>query len=307
MSAAASVLSAYSADVIAGPWELLLNTTGFSGARIWRSAHGWRLKSWPCADVAAEHLRDTHAWMRHAAVLDFIPRVEPTRTGDTIVVDDAWIWDIVTWRPGEPLSHRPSPARLAAAGRAVAQLHNIWQTHPHRRAGVCPAVWRRLDALKRIPAIDDSPARNLIATVRRLAVGCASALIPWRGNNFGLQPCLCDLRADHVLFTGDQVTGIIDFGSAKIDHPMADLARLLGDCQIDNIPGQPLLDAYHAIRPLSGADYAMIAALERTGAVVALLTWIERGKVRSLSTAEHERVAKIAARCERLVGNFANG
>ena len=49
-----------------------------------------------------------------------------------------------------------------------------------------------------------------------------------------MQPCLCDPWHDHVLFTGDQVSGVIDYGSVKEDHIAVDLARLLGSLVEDD-------------------------------------------------------------------------
>ena len=43
-----------------------------------------------------------------------------------------------------------------------------------------------------------------------------------------LHPCLGDVWAEHVLFEGNQITGLIDFGGMRYDHPAQDLARLLG-------------------------------------------------------------------------------
>ena len=54
------------------------------------------------------------------------------------------------------------------------------------------------------------------------------ALATWAERPLPLQPCLCDVWHDHVLFEGDTVTGVIDYGGAKIDHVAVDLARLLG-------------------------------------------------------------------------------
>jgi hypothetical protein len=53
-------------------------------------------------------------------------------------------------------------------------------------------------------------------------------LAPWCHRPVPLQPCLCDSWHDHVLFESDAVTGLIDYGSAKIDHVAVDLARMLG-------------------------------------------------------------------------------
>src|SRR5256885_2022920 len=48
-------------------------------------------------------------------------------------------------------------------------------------------------------------------------------LTPWSTGELALHPCLCDVWHDHVLFEGDAVSGIVDYGSVKIDHASADL------------------------------------------------------------------------------------
>ncbi len=306
MTPSAFALSAYSADLAAGPWEFLPNAGGFSGARIWRS-NGLRLKAWPRGDISAEHLREIHAWMRHVASLDFVPSVLPTKTGDTLFAEGGWLWDLVTWMPGEPLLREPTPARLAAAGRCLARLHLSWQSCSPQK-GSCPAVHRRLHALQHPPGLTSSDAlivvdstRQMVDLVRQLLPDCRTELLPWTRIELPLHSCLCDVWSDHVLFTNDTVSGLIDFGAAKIDHPAVDLARLLGDC----LGGEPerwnsLLDAYHAICPLTPAEHSLIAALERTGAVVAMLTWIERLRDRAPLPAEIERIGQLIRRCERM-------
>lgn len=295
MSPNSDVLAAYPKAIAAGPWEYLPESGGFSGARLWRSPAGWRLKATPSAAIG-HPLPEIHAWMRHASTLDFVPRVATTSSGSTIIDTGAWRWDIVSWLPGEPLLRDPTPARLAAAGRALALIHLAWQSS-QPRTGTCPAIERRILALERF--VPGTSRRDLL--VRRLSVQSLAQLAVWKNRTFRLQPCLCDIWTDHVLFEGDRVAGLIDFGSAKIDHPAVDLARLLGDCLGgEPLRWQPLLDAYHTIRPLNPTDHALIATLEATGAVVALLTWIERERGRPLTPAEAARSAKVLARCERL-------
>ena len=49
-----------------------------------------------------------------------------------------------------------------------------------------------------------------------------------------LQVCHGDLWHDHVLFSGEEVTGLIDFDAMKIDSRALDLARLLGSLVKDD-------------------------------------------------------------------------
>src|SRR6202023_1230336 len=80
------------------------------------------------------------------------------------------------------------------------------------------------------------------------------------------QPCVCDVWHDHVLFEGDTVSGLIDFGGAKVDSVAVDLARLLGSMAGDD----PVLrdagfGAYVAVRPLSLGEVDLVTLLDRTG------------------------------------------
>jgi len=61
---------------------------------------------------------------------------------------------------------------------------------------------------------------------------------------FTLQPVLRDLWQPHVLFSGDHVTGVIDWNAASTDHPAFDYSRLLASWY-----GQQALD----LPPLSSA------------------------------------------------------
>ena len=36
--------------------------------------------------------------------------------------------------------------------------------------------------------------------------------------NVPLHACLCDIWHDHVLFTVDKLTGLVDYGSVKVDN-----------------------------------------------------------------------------------------
>jgi homoserine kinase type II len=49
-----------------------------------------------------------------------------------------------------------------------------------------------------------------------------------------LQPCIRDIWHDHVLFTGDHVSGIVDFGALRMAAVVGDVARLLGSLAIDD-------------------------------------------------------------------------
>ena len=80
-------------------------------------------------------------------------------------------------------------------------------------------------------------------------------LTRWTARTWPLQPCLCDVWHDHVLFDGDRVTGLVDYGAVKIDHPAVDVARLLGSLVGDDAEGWAAgLTAYREVRPFSAEE-----------------------------------------------------
>src|SRR5262249_52876639 len=100
-------------------------------------------------------------------------------------------------------------------------------------------------------------------------------LAPWLERTLPIQPCVCDLWHDHVLFTNDAVTGLIDFASAKPDHVAVDLSRLLGSMVGDDADlWEAGCTAYEQICPLSSQDRALASDLDRTGTIVAGMHWL---------------------------------
>jgi homoserine kinase type II len=321
------VLAVYPSDLARRSWEPVGG--GFSGASVWKgtSSDGSAvaLKRWP-ADYSADRLRTVHGWVTAVAHLSFVPRILPTRTGDTVLEVDGTLWDLSTWLPGEPDRH-PTDARLTAACRAIAELHLCWfagvarsgdpatalkgdirkrfDTHemspsaPHpnpppqwgREQEGIPAIHRRLALFRSYRAWRAAGGRPAVTGHARLNRKCAEAftllptvipdleraLAPWRDRPLPIGPCLCDVHAGHVLFTGDAVTGVIDYGAMKLDHPAVDLARYLGAAvTADARAFAAGLAAYRAARPPVDVPDELVYLLELSGAAGGLATWLLR-------------------------------
>src|SRR5262249_54544824 len=102
-----------------------------------------------------------------------------------------------------------------------------------------------------------------------------SLLAPWLNRPITLQPCLCDIWHDHVLFVGDEVAGIIDYGSCGADHVAADLARLLGSLAGDEASLRAAgLSAYRKVRPFSDEEQGLMEVLDRTGLTLGIANWL---------------------------------
>jgi Ser/Thr protein kinase RdoA (MazF antagonist) len=313
------VLVAYPPALAQARWTQLGNAGGFSGALVWRglTADGRELclKAHPSGADAARLERVMHHWMftARSAGLSFVPRIEATRDGRTVVVARGRAWEVAEWMPGRPDFHVSSTdSRLFAAIDAVARLHETWSK---RSGGVapCSAIHRRWKALRAwetiiatgwrpSPTPDDPVRTHVEPALDRLsfAVGPAvSALVPWLTKPVPVQPCLCDVWHDHILFTGDRVTGLIDYAAAKMDHVTGDLARLLGSL----VPGHreriaAALDAYRTIRPLSHPE--LVELLDWTGVIVAVTNWLlwlyRDGRVYSNRSAVAERFGTLVRR-----------
>jgi Ser/Thr protein kinase RdoA (MazF antagonist) len=290
--------------------ESLGNAGGFSGARLWRvrtSQGDFCLKAWPPGGMTAEHHTEIARLMVHAreSGLSFVPSVVYVPSFFPVVshLEHAGcLWDLVAWMPGVADFHaNPSPARLQAACAALAQLHRVWERFA-APPQPCPAVIRRLIVAGEWtnvtgPCPFGSPrsawdvrayaavAAHLPAVQRRLE--------PWRDVAVTVQPCLCDVWHDHVLFTSDAVTGLIDYSALKVDNVAADLARLLGSLVGDDRPRFEMgLDAYASIRPLNRDERELAAVLDRTGVVLGLAGWLRRLYYHDPSIDDWDRVAK---------------
>ncbi len=293
-TAAAEVLRQYPRPLYTGVPLPLGNRGGFSGARLWRldgPAGPLCLRAWP-AGFSPQRLDFIHHCMNHArtAGLAFVPRLFVTAARTTAIEYAGRLWELQEWLPGEADYHRdPSPEKLRAALVALARLHVCWQTALPPASGVCPAITRRLEIVRewrelvqsgwRPQARADDPARPAAENAGRLLPERIDAvpelLRRWADRTWPLRPCLCDVWHDHVLFDGDRVTGMIDYGAMKIDHPAVDVARLLGSLVEDDLEGWAMaLTVYREVRPLSDDEAELARALDVTGTIAAAAVWL---------------------------------
>jgi homoserine kinase type II len=294
-SAALAVLLRYPAFCRQGTLIPLGNRGGFSGADLWRidgPANSLCLRAWPPRETWPRLLfRHRLMTMARQHGLPFVPAIFNTLDGTTGVENAGRLWELTEWLPGCADYHEhPSLARLEVACMALAHLHTVWRSIPGETA-ICPAVRRRLDFL-------DEWHRLLGSGWRPLDVaGRADPLVPlverawrrlpdaleavprrlqrWVTTSRRSQPCLCDLWHDHLLFEGDRLTGIIDYGAAKLDHVTADLARLLGSLVGDDAAGwQAGLQAYRRFAPLDAEEEELAHLLDETGTILGVANWL---------------------------------
>src|SRR5262245_12154672 len=289
------VLREYDLDLASLHVESHHRHQGFSGARLWRCLPPgvcYGLRVWP-PGMDVDRLSWVHRLMKTAREdgLDFVPEVFATRTGVTCFIHENRVWDLTTWMPGRADGSGPSPrAHVEAACAGLARVHQSW----HRlgvECGPCPAIdrrlrtwqqWRELLAAGWRPScvVENHPpltrqARRAWDLLGLWMPRVPGWLAPFRTLEFALQPCLCDVWQEHLLFTGDRLTGLIDYGAVKIDQVAVDLARLLGSAVGDDESNRATgREAYRRVRPLPEQEEALAYALDLSGAVLGMSNWL---------------------------------
>jgi homoserine kinase type II len=265
------------------------------------------LRRWPAEHPSPERLEFIHAFLHHAARngITFVPVPIRAKDGQSFVNDvTGRLWQVEPWMPGAAdYECAPRVEKLRAAMTALAQLHVATREFEPKAATMGggdraasistkqSAVARRLAQLRELSTQDKSVlsrainkavwpelaplAREFIARLSRAVPSAVAMLESLADARLMLQPCLRDVWHDHILFTGDEVTGIIDFGAVDIDTPATDIARLLGSLVADDAHGwETGLEAYLAVRSLSAQEGLAVLALDWSGTILAGCNWI---------------------------------
>lgn len=163
---------------------------------------------------------------------------------------------------------QPTLAHCAAVGEALARMHVALEGFELTRTNALgPAGWEQL-LRPRLAQAENSRAglgasveRDLEETIGRWPSDLPRGVIH------------ADLFPDNVLFTGEAVTGVIDFYFACTDFLAYDLAVCLNAWCFENERiyaldrGRAMITAYDAARPLTDAERAALPILARGAAL----------------------------------------
>ncbi len=212
------------------------------------------------------------------------------RDGRTLQAVAGQFWEVVPWLPGTAPDRVPLSRGQVRAGFALlAAFHQTLARHA--TSGPSPNLQARCGELEgllgagfdRLAAVLDRAGEDpLVAPVREWlerAARRAPALVPELRHasaaEVTLQPCLRDVRPEHLLFLKERVGGLVDFGAMGIDTVAADLARLSSEWLAeDRALGAEALASYAAIRPLDSVETALIGAFERSAALLGGGHWV---------------------------------
>ena len=284
------------------------NAGGFSGSRLWRvSTTGGEfcLRRWPRESPDHERLAWIHAVLRHAAGhgLHFIPAPRENLSGQTIVRRQDFLWELSPWLSGVADYHSsPTQSKLEHALQGLARFHlaaasfeaqtnaALLQASPQR--AVPPGIRERFAFVQQLLAggydrMEQALVRcqwpefvaratRVLHLFRQHAPTAARQLSAVAHTPVSLQPCIRDIWHDHILFTGDELTGLVDFGAMRRDNVATDLARLLGSLVRDDPAGWTTgLDAYERLRPLSADERQLVVAYDRSTVLLSGMNWLQ--------------------------------
>jgi Ser/Thr protein kinase RdoA (MazF antagonist) len=294
------IIAAYPSDCQPAGIESLGSAGGFSGARLWRlrtPRGALCLRRWPKEHPTSEGLEFIQAVLRHVWQAGFrlAPAPVDTQHQAGYVRQGGHLWELTPWMPGDAdYRQAPSKAKLRAALTALATFHRAAESFPStdRSPSRSPGVAERLLRLQQLMSggfqeiasrIETGSwpefallARQMIDLFPKVAPRILSQLAKAAELRVSLQPCIRDVWHAHVLFAGDQVTGLIDFGAMRVENVATDIARLLSSLVGNDLNGwQQGLDAYTQVRPLSADELQLIEAFDQSGSLLGGINWVD--------------------------------
>ncbi|MDA0835259.1 MAG: phosphotransferase [Planctomycetota bacterium] len=281
----------------------------FSGAKIYRvetAIGSFALRGWPPGQFPRHRIIGLHDLLEFLSERGIVQVAAPVRTisGETIWNDGHRDWHLEPWKPGNAdFLVDPNSEKLQNAMISLADWHQaavLW-TPPRDSAtwfsssiaGPSSAItdrimridyWSGAPQVELRRALSKEPesawtesATIVLAHFDRLAAAARVDLHRLSQVQFSRQPCLRDLWSDHVLFTGNHVTGLIDPTACRNDNVAVDLARLLGSFLGDDEPRwQEALRTYHEHRPMSAVERELVRTLDRANVLLSAMTWLDR-------------------------------
>ena len=332
------VLTRYAPRIRAEAVESLGNRGGFSGAAIWRvttSQGEFALRRWPAVSLPRERILGLHRLLEHLQrdQLNFVAAPIAAVDGSTLITEGGYDWQLEPWKPGLADFHsNPSALRLSASMNALARWHLSAERHvpaataaqwfQRLAAEASPAVSERIGTIHQIQEPVLKKIATAITTVSPTAIADLShrmltliqqgltrvqrELLAVRDIKVRLQPCLRDVWHDHLLFSGNAVTGLIDPSACRRENVACDLSRLIGSLVADDRSRWSLaLTEYQRYRGLSVSELTLIEALDHSGVLLSGWTWLQWIYVEQRSFpdlfAVQQRLSNIQRRLERLV------
>jgi Ser/Thr protein kinase RdoA (MazF antagonist) len=307
----------------ASHWIGLRGHGGYSGAQFWRKIEGgkaWCLRCWPLEHPEPQRLSTIHRWLELCRDLVYIPTPWVSGQGTSWLETAEGRWELTPWLPGRAdFQSHPSHTRLRAAAQGLAEVHQkLSQETQAVSQRPYPAVRQRLQRFQDLSrgereqlqrCIFDGTnggfsglARRCLEQLDRHAVWLQTELQQVSELDLPLQPCLKDIWHDHLLFEGDSLTGIVDFGAMKVDVVATDLGRMLGSLVADrNDLWEIAQEAYHETNNLPRLQWRLARLLDRSGCLLGAINWL---RWIAIDRRQFEDMSRVEQRLTQLVGRM---
>ncbi len=306
---------------------------GFSGAGVFKvEAANTRycLRRWPAGQVAVTRVLAIHQLLALAQArgVFVVPIPLKSDSGTSLPEFNGEPWQLEPWMPGTAnFLAEPNDKRLKSAMTQLARFHNMiceWCPTAATRQWFQPASIRPCSTIARRVCMIDDYAKSIADMEAALALegdarfrnaGTRIALLfrtvhPRVRRELAaterlpvpLQPCIRDLWHDHLLFRGDELSGVVDFGAMATDSISSDLSRLLGSLfGKDQAAWQRAIRHYETVRILTDAEHRLLRPLDQSGVLLSGMTWLKRRYVLRNTPTDLSRVcARMESIAERL-------
>ena len=265
---------------------------GLSSSRVWKIAvaeQEFALKSIPVDSIRRERLEQIHAFQSMLSRANApVAKLQPSKFDQTITHAAGSFWELSSWLPGAPIELcAVTLGHGRSAIEALANLHSISRQNL-TQPGLTPAIVDRIQLIERYHnrTADWSTVlnqctielRELAARTRVIFTRESSALqfeLKSFANSSELFWIMRDIHRQHVLFQGSQVSGLIDFGASRIDHPVSDLVRMLGTVFPFSVDIRHSLVEYYGELIGSIVDLKLFKAIDHASTLLSAMQWLQ--------------------------------
>jgi homoserine kinase type II len=219
--------------------------------------------------------------MRHLARRGLpVPEPQENRAGSLLSELKGKPAAIVTRLPGKAVSE-PTPRQCALTGEVLARMHLAGQDFPVFQPHLRGIGWWK----ETLPRLERHLPDDTFHELAEEVIYQDSFFRSERFEKLPAGPIHADLFRDNVLIDasadgGERIGGLIDFYFAGCSIWLFDLAVTMNDWCIEPSTGafdaarsQAMLDAYHAVRPLTDDEHTCWRTVLRAAA---LRFWISR-------------------------------
>jgi len=268
---------------------------GFSGAQLWKlgTADGsYCLRRWPLSHPTRERLEWINLVLVHTAGMgcEFIPAPLETKSSGRFISAGGFFWEVTKWMEGTAcFNDDPNEARLSQVAASLAKFHlasaqvNLGFERSKNLQARHEAMASSASLLDALSRCSKSGLPDYIYRLRALVLGLGSSYIqriranlePMREIVFPVQPVVRDIWHDHLIFRGDELSGLVDFGAMQMDSVACDLSRALGSIvKEDKSRWEYAINVYSQSRPLTQQEIDLIYILDQPSAFLGALNWL---------------------------------